>query len=63
MNKSIADEIATVHIHFFQFHSDNQGAEKLSKLFLCTVIEEMGYIERCAERILFRGWRGRNDGG
>lgn len=56
LNKAIADEMAAVHQYmFFHFHCENQGYEKLSKLFLRTAIEEMGHVERCAERILFLG--------
>ena len=38
---------------FFHFHCEDQGYELLSSLFMRTAIEEMGHIERCAERILF----------
>lgn len=56
LNKAVGDEMAAVHQYmFFHFHCENQGYEKLSKLFLRTAIEEMGHVERCAERILFLG--------
>lgn len=54
LNQAVADEMAAVHQYmFFHFHCEDQGYEKLSKLFLRTAIEEMGHVERCAERILF----------
>lgn len=56
LNNAVADEMAAVHQYmFFHFHCENQGYEKLSKLFLRTAIEEMGHVEHCAERILFLG--------
>ncbi len=54
LNKAVADEMAAVHQYmFFHFHCEDQGYEKLSKLFLRTAIEEMEHVEKCAERILF----------
>ena len=54
LNKAVADELAAVHQYmYFHFHCEDQGYELLSKLFLKTAIEEMGHIERSAERILF----------
>jgi bacterioferritin len=54
LNKAVADEMSAVHQYmFFHFHCENQGYEKLSRLFLKTAIEEMGHVEHCAERILF----------
>lgn len=56
LNKAVADEMAAVHQYmFFHFHCENQGFELLSRLFIKTAIEEMGHVERCAERILFLG--------
>lgn len=56
LNRAVADEMAAVHQYmFFHFHCEDQGYEKLSNLFMRTAIEEMGHIERCAERILFLG--------
>lgn len=56
LNKSAADELAAVHQYmYFHFHCEDQGFDKLSALFLRTAIEEMGHIEKCAERILFLG--------
>jgi bacterioferritin len=54
LNKAAADELYAVHQYmYFHFHCEDQGYELLSSLFLKTAIEEMGHIERCAERILF----------
>lgn len=56
LNKAVADEISAVHQYmFFHFHCDDQGYDLLATLFKRTSIEEMGHIERCAERILFLG--------
>jgi bacterioferritin len=56
LNKAVADEMSAVHQYmYFHFHCENQGYNPLSRLFLRTAIEEMGHVERCAERILFLG--------
>lgn len=56
LNKAVADEMSAVHQYmYFHFHCENQGYELLSRLFMRTAIEEMGHVERCAERILFLG--------
>lgn len=56
LNKAVADEMAAVHQYmFFHFHCEDQGYEKLSRLFLRTAVEEMEHVEKCAERILFLG--------
>jgi bacterioferritin len=56
LNKSVADEMSAVHQYmYFHFHCEDQGYELLSSLFMKTAIEEMGHVERCAERILFLG--------
>lgn len=56
LNKAVADELYAVHQYmFFHFHCDDQGFDLLAMLFRKTGIEEMGHIERCAERILFLG--------
>jgi bacterioferritin len=56
LNKAVGDEMAAVHQYmYFHFHCEDQGYELLSRLFLKTAIEEMGHVERCAERILFLG--------
>ena len=54
LNKAVADEMSAVHQYmYFHFHCEDQGYELLSRLFMTTAIEEMGHVERCAERILF----------
>lgn len=54
LNKAVADEMSAVHQYmYFHFHCADQGYAPLSTLFLRTAIEEMGHVERCAERILF----------
>ncbi|NWG06024.1 MAG: manganese catalase family protein [Chloroflexi bacterium] len=56
LNKAVADEMSAVHQYmYFHFHCEDQGYELLSRLFMKTAIEEMGHVERCAERILFLG--------
>jgi bacterioferritin len=56
LNKAVADEMSAVHQYmYFHFHCEDQGYNPLSNLFLRTAIEEMGHVERCAERILFLG--------
>jgi len=54
LNKAVADELSAVHQYmYFHFHCEDQGYDLLAGLFFKTAIEEMGHIERCAERILF----------
>ena len=54
LNKAVADELSAVHQYmYFHFHCEDQGYDLLAGLFFRTAIEEMGHIERCAERILF----------
>lgn len=54
LNKAVADELYAVHQYmYFHFHCEDQGYGLLASLFIKTAIEEMGHIERCAERILF----------
>lgn len=56
LNKAVADEMAAVHQYmYFHFHCEDQGYDLISGLFMRTAIEEMGHVERCAERILFLG--------
>ena len=56
LNKAVADELSATHQYmYFHFHCEDQGYELLAGLFIKTAIEEMGHIERCAERILFLG--------
>ena len=54
LNKAIADELSAVHQYmYFHFHCDDQGYDLLANLFKRTAIEEMGHVEKLAERILF----------
>ncbi|MBK8944665.1 MAG: bacterioferritin [Ignavibacteriae bacterium] len=54
LNKAVADELYAVHQYmYFHFHCDDQGYDLLAGLFIKTAIEEMGHVEKCAERILF----------
>jgi bacterioferritin len=54
LNRAVADELSAVHQYmFFHFHCDDQGYDLLAGLFKRTAIEEMGHVERLAERILF----------
>ena len=56
LNKAAPDELSAVHQYmYFHFHCEDQGYDLLAGLFIKTAIEEMGHIERCAERILFLG--------
>jgi bacterioferritin len=54
LNKAVGDELSAIHQYmYFHFHCDDQGFDMLAKLFKKTAIEEMGHVERIAERILF----------
>jgi bacterioferritin len=54
LNKAVADEISAIHQYmYFHFHCDDQGYDLLAGLFKKTAIDEMGHVERAAERILF----------
>jgi bacterioferritin len=54
LNKAVADELYAVHQYmYFHFHCDDQGYDLLAGLFKKTAIEEMGHVEKAAERILF----------
>jgi bacterioferritin len=54
LNKAVADEMSAVHQYmYFHFHCEDQSYDLLAGLFMKTAIEEMGHIEKCAERILF----------
>ena len=54
LNKAVGDELQAVHQYmYFHFHLDDQGYAPLATLFKRIAIEEMGHIERLAERILF----------
>jgi bacterioferritin len=54
LNCAVADELHAVHQYmYFHFHLDDQGFGPLSMLFKRIAIEEMGHVERLAERVLF----------
>ena len=54
LNKAVADELSAVHQYmYFHFHCDDQGMDLLANLFKRTAIDEMGHVEKLAERILF----------
>lgn len=54
LNRAVADELSAIHQYmYFHFHCDDQGYDLLAGLFKRTAIEEMGHVERLAERILF----------
>jgi bacterioferritin len=40
---------------YFHFHLSDQGFEPLSALFMRIAVQEMGHVEKLAERILFLG--------
>jgi bacterioferritin len=54
LNKGVADELQAVHQYmYWHFHLDDQGFGPLAAMFKRIAIEEMGHVERFAERILF----------
>lgn len=54
LNKAVAEELHAVHQYmYFHFHCDDQGFDLIANLFKNTAIQEMGHVERLAERILF----------
>jgi bacterioferritin len=54
LNKGVADELQAVHQYmYWHFHLDDQGFGPLSAMFKKIAIEEMGHVERLADRILF----------
>jgi bacterioferritin len=54
LNAAVGDELQAIHQYmYFHFHLDDQGFGPLAGLFKRTAIEEMGHVERLAERILF----------
>lgn len=54
LNKAVGDELSAIHQYmFFHFHCDDIGYDLLASLFKKTAIQEMGHVERLAERILF----------
>ena len=54
LNRAVRDELTAVNQYmYFHFHLEDQGYDLLSALFERTAIQEMGHVERLAERILF----------
>ncbi|MEZ5399772.1 MAG: ferritin-like domain-containing protein [Bryobacteraceae bacterium] len=54
LNKAVADELQAVHQYmYFHFHLADQGFLPLAGLFKRIAVQEMGHVERLAERILF----------
>jgi bacterioferritin len=54
LNKAVADELQAVHQYmYFHFHLGDQGFAPLAMLFKRIAVQEMGHVERLAERILF----------
>jgi bacterioferritin len=54
LNQAVADELQAVHQYmYWHFHLDDQGFGPLSILLKRIAIEEMGHVEKLAERILF----------
>ena len=54
LNTSVADELQALHQYmYFHFHLGDLGFEPLAGLFKRIAIQEMGHVERLADRILF----------
>jgi bacterioferritin len=54
LNKAVADELSAIHQYmYFHFRLDDLGYAPLATLLRNTAIEEMGHVERLAERVLF----------
>src|SRR5512139_1933523 len=54
LNKGVADELQAVHQYmYWHFHLDDQGFGPLALMFKRIAIQEMGHVERLAERIIF----------
>jgi bacterioferritin len=54
LNQAVADELQAVHQYmYFHFHLGDQGLGPLAMQFKRTAIEEMGHVERIADRVLF----------
>jgi len=54
LNKGVADELQAVHQYmYWHFHLDDQGFAPLAAMFKRIAIQEMGHVEKFAERILF----------
>jgi bacterioferritin len=54
LNKGVADELQAVHQYmYWHFHLADQGFSPLATMFKRIAIQEMGHVERLAERIIF----------
>ena len=54
LNKAILEELISVHQYmYFHFVCEDRGYNLLSSIFRRTAIDEMGHVEKLAERILF----------
>jgi bacterioferritin len=54
LNKGVADELQAVHQYmYWHFHLADQGFGPLAAMFKRIAIQEMGHVERLAERIIF----------
>ena len=54
LNKGVADELQAVHQYmYWHFHLADQGFGPLAGMFKRIAIQEMGHVERLAERIIF----------
>jgi bacterioferritin len=54
LNKGVADELQAVHQYmYWHFHLADQGFGPLAAMFKRIAIQEMGHVERFADRILF----------
>jgi len=54
LNRAVADELQAVHQYmYFHFHLSDQGFGPLASLFKRIAIQEMGHVEKLAERVLF----------
>jgi bacterioferritin len=54
LNKGVADELQAVHQYmYWHFHLADQGFRPLAAMFKRIAIQEMGHVERLAERIIF----------
>jgi bacterioferritin len=54
LNRGVADELQAVHQYmYWHFHLADQGFGPLAAMFKRIAIQEMGHVERLAERIIF----------
>jgi bacterioferritin len=54
LNRALADELQAIHQYlYFHFHLDDQGLRPLAKIFRQFAVQEMGHVEKLADRILF----------